>query len=217
MKNTRTRSQRLRHACGQSLFTISLFISLFIFTAAPVKAQSAAVKLTAQVSGTVAISVAPDAQVAGGVRMTSSSAGQRTVAVSLTGSGNAPTEIRIPIYIRSNVGYALSASMKTGGTTLSKFLVISTQATGRFVVADALENLNIAETFDGRSGGEVQFAGVSLAALDMSSPVTLLSGSRISRAGLLSSPDNAVEVMLAVTIKPSAGAAHWSAELILSA
>ena len=242
MKNTQTRRQGHSLASAQSLFTpsltthrrsdlyvmtsrrihlfafISLFISLLTFNATQAKAQSAAVKVTARVSGTVAISVAPTAQAgSGNVQIMPSSVDQRTVAVSLSGSTSAPTEIKIPVYIRSNVGYALSASMKMGGTTLSKLVVTSTQATGQFVVADALQNLNIAEAFDGRSAGGAQFMSAGLAALDLCSPVTLLSGSRISRAGTLTSPNNAVEVMLAVAITPPAGADHWTAELILSA
>ena len=90
------------------------------------------------------------------------------------------------------------------------------RATGRFVTPDAVEAINVAAEFDAKiATGQAQKA--IQGALHFPSPVTLLTGPRISRAGTYNSPHNAVEVLILAEIAPSAEGESQSVEVILTA
>lgn len=197
----------------------NLFLALIlIFVGASAgQAQSNSIALSGRVSGFVGIASVQNAQVLGGEASIVPTNNGHTLAVSLNGSGSQPTEIRVPVQIRSNVGYTLAASAKLNGASHSQLLVTSARSTGRFAAIDVVEALHIGDLFDARTNtGMFQLAGINSASLDLSSPVTLLSGSRVSLAGTLSSPDNALEVIINFIVTPPRGSQRWSADLLLS-
>src|SRR5918912_2235977 len=71
---------------------------------------AASVKVEGRVSGVVAVSV-PEAQtISEGARVAVDDIEQTTVAVSISGSGGGKARVRLPLQLRSNVCYGLSAS-----------------------------------------------------------------------------------------------------------
>jgi hypothetical protein len=52
--------------------------------------------------------------------------------------------------------------------------------------------------------------------LNLSAPLSILSGPRISLAGTLNSADNALEVIILIIVKPDTGATSWLMSLNLS-
>ena len=182
----------------------------------PVMAQGqtsiGSITLKANVSNTVALSVSPNllehnVQVDGHSDI-------KSLSLTLSGSGNDVVSVRVPILIRSNTRYKISGLVQPQDATLANFVVLDAQPTGRFVAPAGFANLNVAQEFDGRNkNGMVQIAS---SPLNRSSPLTILSGSRVSLAGTLNSADNALEVILLIVVKPDVGADGWSVRLTLS-
>lgn len=169
------------------------------------------VTLKAAVSETVALSVSPNlhqdnVQVDGHSDI-------KSLTLTLSGSSNDVVSVRVPILIRSNTGYKISALVQSQSATLGNLAVVDAHPTGRFVIPDSLANLIVAHELDSRNNnGVVQIASIPLS---LSSPLTILSGSRVSLAGTLNSPDNALEVILFIVVKPEAGANGWLLRLTL--
>lgn len=207
----------LKKVCLPKSAKLFLALILIFVGASAGQAQFSSIALSGRVSGFVGIAAAQNAQVLGGEASIVPTANGHTLAISLNGSGSQPTEIRVPVQIRSNIGYTLSASAKLNGVSQSRLLVTSARSTGRFAAPDVIEALHIGDLFDARAdAGMFQLAGINSASLDLSSPVTLLSGSRVSLAGTLSSPDNALEVIINFIVTPPRGSQRWSADLLLS-
>jgi hypothetical protein len=182
----------------------------------PVMAQgqtgAASVTEKAHVSETVALSVSPNSP-QDNVRIEAQS-DVKALTLTLSGSATDVATVRVPILIRSNTGYAISARVQSRAATLANFAVLDARPIGRFVAPDAFANLNVARELDGRAAnGTVETASWPL---NLSSPLAILSGPRISLAGTLNSPDNALEVTLLITVKPDAGADSWLLRLTLS-
>jgi hypothetical protein len=171
------------------------------------------ITLQANVSGTVALSVSPNllqdnVQVDGHSDV-------KSLTLTLSGPPNEVVSVRVPMLIRSNTGYKISALVQSQTATLGNFAVLDAHPTGRFVAPDGFANLNVAQELDNRNkNGMIQIASIPL---NLSSPLTILSGPRVSLAGTLSSADNALEVMLLIVVKPNVGADGWSMHLTLSA
>jgi hypothetical protein len=119
----------------------------------------------------------------------------------------------VPILIRSNTEYKISARVQSKSATLANFAVLDAHATGRFVALDSFANLNVVRELDSRNKNE-NFQVASLP-FNLSSSVTILSGPRVSLAGTLNSVDNALEVILLIVVKPEAGADGWFLRLSL--
>jgi len=148
------------------------------------------------------------------VRIESHGAG-KTLGLMLSGSSTDVVAVRVPILIRSNTSYRISASVQSQAATLTNFTVIGARPTGRFAAMDAVASLNVARELDCRSpNGKIQTAFMPL---NLSSSFSILSGPRVSLAGTLSSMDNALEVTLLIAAKPEAGADEWTVHLILTA
>ena len=199
---------------------LSIALVLILTPSFAVKARSggsASVTLAGRVSEFVAMTLVPCAQVIDAQATFVSSRGDgRTISLSISGSGKGINQIRIPLQVRSNTGYALSASVRRSGATRANLLVTGARSTGRFTSADAVEGLNISAPFDGRSeAGRVQLANRAAHPLEMSA--AFLRGPRISRAGTSSSPDNAVEVTLLLLVEAPPDGERWTVELTLSA
>jgi len=173
------------------------------------QSHSALVTINASVSETVALSVG-ESFAENNVRIESHGAG-KTLGLMLSGSSTEVVAVRVPILIRSNTSYGISASVQSQAATLVNFAVIGARPTGRFAAMDAVASLNVAQELD---NGRIQTAFMPL---NLSSSFSILSGNRISLAGTLSSMDNALEVTLLIAAKPEANADEWTLHLILTA
>lgn len=170
------------------------------------------VTLKANVSETLALSVSPNL-LQDNVQVDAHS-DIKSLTLTLSGSANDVVSIRVPILIRSNTGYKISGLVQPQAAALANFVVLDAYPTGRFVAADGFANLHVAPELDSRNkNGMVQIASVHL---NHSSPLTILSGPRVSLAGTLNSADNALEVILLIVVKPDVDADGWSLRLTLS-
>src|SRR5205807_3128770 len=177
------------------------------------QSHSAPVTINARISETVALSVG-QTFAESNVRIESHGAG-KTLGLTLSGSSTDVMAVSVPILIRSNTLYGISALVQSQSARLVNFAVIGARPTGRFAAIDALASLRVAQELDSRStNGRIQTAFMPL---NLSSSFSVLSGPRVSLAGTLSSIDNAVEVTLLITAKPEANAGEWTLHLILTA
>ena len=177
------------------------------------QSHSAPITINARVSETVALSVG-QAFAENNVRIESHGAG-KMLGLTLSGFSTDVVAVRVPILIRSNTSYRISALVQSPAARLVNFAVIGARPTGRFAAMDAVASLHVAQELDSRStNGRIQTAFMPL---NLSSSFSILSGPRVSLAGTLSSIDNAVEVTLLITAKPEANAGEWTLHLILTA
>ena len=177
------------------------------------QSHSAPVTINARVSETVALSVG-QAFAENNVRIESHGAG-KSLGLTLSGSSTDVVAVRVPLLIRSNTSYRISALVQSQAARLVNFAVIGARPTGRFATMEAVASLKVARDLDSRStNGEIQTAFMPL---NLSSSFSILSGPRVSLAGTLSSMDNALEVTLLIAAKPEADADEWTLHLILTA
>ncbi len=178
-----------------------VILAILLLTPPAVCAQT--VKLGGQVSAVVHVS-ADEARAQGdGAEVSVTDVDAATIAVTISGSGG-EARVRLPIKLRSNVGYALLASNVSQGEIDVRLRVAEMKATGKFVHAKALETP--------RPGGPPSFLTLQHSA----QPATILSGPPISKAGTLNSPDNAVEIVLSVEVPARADRGPWSTLLTIS-
>ena len=170
------------------------------------------VMIRASVSPTVALSVSPN--LLQDVVQVDGHSDLKSLALTLSGSASDLVTVRVPILIRSNTGYQISGMVQSKAATLGNFAVVDAHPTGRFVAPAGVANVNVAPELDGRNKNGMM--PIAFMPLNLSSPLAILSGSRVSLAGTLNSPDNALEVILLIVVKPDAGANGWSVRLILS-
>ena len=187
-------------------------VMVFLSVMAQGQTRLDSVTVKANVSETVALSVSPNSP-QDNVRIEAHS-DLKALTLTLSGSGPDVVAVRVPILIRSNTGYVISTLVQSQAVTLANFAVLDARPTGRFVAPDAIANLNVARELDSRTtNGTIQTASLPL---NLSSPLAILSGPRVSLAGTLNSADNALEVTLLITVKPDAGADSWLLRLTLS-
>lgn len=186
-----------------------LIVAVLAILPVAVPGQSS-VNIKAGVSETVALSAAPN--LLPGHSFIESSSDRKTVTITLSGSGPMVSTVRIPLLIRSNSGYVLTALARSKAV-LANVFVSGVGATGRFVAPDAVARANVATGVDGRQSGTLS----GPMPLDLVSPFSILRGTRISLAGTLDSPDNAIEVSLLITLRPEANAEVWQTQLTFTA
>ena len=199
---------------------LQLFLITFLCLSGAARAQSggASVKMSGGVSEMVALSTPAGTSVsADGVGVTSSQTPDRHLSITFSGATHAPTRISIPVHIRSNAGYSLLAAAKADGADLSSLSLVDAHPTGGLVAADAVGALSVAALFDARPGAANVTPADGFNHPNLSSPVQLLSGPRVSLGGTPGSPQNALEVTLSLVVAPRAGQQVWSIELLLSA
>lgn len=170
------------------------------------------VTMSANVSETVALSASPsllrdNVQVDTHVDL-------KSLTLTLSGSAHDVLSVRVPILIRSNTGYKISALVQSQAATLANFAILDAHPTGRFVAPDGLANLNVVRELDRRNKNET--VQINSLPLNLSSSLTILSGPRVSLAGNLNSADNALEVIILIVVKPDVGADSWFLRLILA-
>lgn len=201
----------------RSCVVLSCALSLALFLAAEAMGQtiSASVTVNGHVSEAVFISIAPGAQLSGdGLQLTYSNLNPHSIRLLISTSESDVRQISIPLQLRSNVSYTLSASSNLSSATLRSLCIANARPTGRFVAADALNAFNRA-TCDAATAG-LQPRDVNQSAFNFSSTSALLTGPRISLAGTSDTPFNALEVMLLIEVEPQEGLEQGSIELILS-
>lgn len=189
---------------------------VFLLLSTPgVSAQSGAgtARLGGQVSGAVAVSAAEGLSPDGGARVSAANVDAATIAVTISSPGDREARVRLPLRLRSNVGYTLRASLLSADELGVRLSVAHVEATGRFVHANALADLTPGEALAPPRAGSAPF----LSAHNHLAPIALLSGPPVSKAGTFTSPDNAIEVVLSVELRPRPGVASWSTRLTITA
>lgn len=192
---------------------VALFVAL---ASLPLRAQQArgSVTMTGQVSAVAAVAAKSTARVLkGDAQVSAEAAGAHEVILSLSGPRGGETQIEIPIQLRSNVAFALTASWTARGGTLSALSVVEIHAAGAFVHPGAAKLVEVPPTFDGRPGAHAR----QRTGPELSSPAIVLTGPPISMSGTLNSPGNMLEVVLRVVLKAHDPESGWNAELKVSA
>ena len=199
-------AKRFRLTC-RHVFTI---IAVLCVPVAGVKAQTGGVTLKGSVSKTVALAVLPNST-EGNVETDVTSSGN-TVRITLLGDTTAAPVIRVPLLVRSNSGFKITAAVESQTAALNQLLVTDVRATGTWVSPQAIAGLNVPRRFDVPGLNESAASAPNL--LDNVSPVVLVSGPRVSIGGTLVSPNNALQITLLIGLK-SPPAHVWSIQLTL--
>src|SRR5947207_7290960 len=153
------------------------------------QSHSAPVTINASVSETVALSVG-QAFAENNVRIESHGAG-KTLGLTLSGSSTDVVAVRVPILIRSNTSYRISALMQSQAATLVNFAVIGARPTGRFAAINAVASLNVAQELDSRSPNDrIQTPAMPL---NLSSSFSMLSALRVALAGTTRAMSHALD------------------------
>ena len=180
-----------------------IFILLVLLAPAGAEAQTGGVTIKTTVSETVALSVLPNS-ISGDVVSTGN-----TVRITVSGAdANAPI-IRVPLLVRSNSSFKISAAVESNTAEVTQLSVTDARATGTLVSPQAITELNVPRQFDVR-GDENTSSVPNL--LDVSRPVLVASGPRVSRGGTLVSPNNALQITLLIRLQPQP-ARDWLAHL----
>ena len=154
---------------------------LWLFTAT---AGAQTVTMTGRVSETVALSVPPHSTAETDVNVVNSG---NAVRMTLSGtSANSPV-IRVPLMVRSNSGFRISASFESQTAQLAQLSVTDVRATGRLVSPAAVNNFEIPQQLDLEG---------------LKGPFVVATGPRVSLGGTLDSPNNALQITLLIRIKP---------------
>ncbi len=176
-------------------------------------AQSGSVSVTLRgsVSKTVALSYESTSDARAEINAFDSG-GRLTLVVSGSGSER---NLRVPILIRSNTSYKMTASVESQTAVPVQLRVLSVAASGKLVAADAISGVVIERRFDvprdDRSAGADRSAGEeNLSTTDASVPFAIFSGPRISLAGNLNSPDNALKVIFLLSVRPKVDKGSWT-------
>jgi hypothetical protein len=163
-------------------------------------AQNAGVVLHGGVSETVALSV-PRILPANTIKTDVVSTGNR---VDLTfSSADKDGVIRFPLLVRSNSGFKITALLESESAVVTQVAITSVQPTGPLVSGQAVPDINLAKQFDARDSEAKVFA--DSVGLKPSEPLVVLSGPRISLGGTLTSPGNALEIVLLIHLKSESG------------
>jgi hypothetical protein len=170
-------------------------VGMLLLVPAGMKAQTGGVTMQGRVSEIVALSVLPNS-ISSDVQTSVMSAGN-TVRITLSGTN---TEvIRVPLLVRSNSSFKISAAVESNTAEVTQLSVTDVRATGTLVSPQAISELAVPRQFDVR--GLVETSS-SPNLLDLSRPVLVASGPRVSRGGTLVSPNNALEITLLIRLKP---------------
>jgi hypothetical protein len=94
--------------------------------------------------------------------------------------------LRLPLLVRSNTGFKISVTFASKTAVLSELSVEDVRATGTLVSPQVVDALHFNPQLDP----------------DLSQPLLVLSGPRISIGGTLHSPNNALEITVLIRLKP---------------
>ncbi len=178
-------AKRSRLKC-RYIFTLLVFL-----VPAGAEAQTGSVTMKTTVSETVALSVLP------GVPGTNVESTGNTVRITLSGAD--AQVIRVPLLVRSNSSFKISAAVESNTAEVTQLAVTDVRATGMLVSPQAITELNVPRQFDVRGLDETSSVPNLL---DLSRPVLVASGPRASRGGTLVSPNNALQITLLIGLQP---------------
>jgi len=198
-----------------SYHIVTLF-AVVLLVPAIVEAQTSgsSVTLKGSISETVALSIVPNSTHANiGINVVSSGS---TARMTLSGTDAESQVIRVPLIVRSNRGFRISAVAESRTALLAQLSVVAVRATGTLVSPNAVNELDIAQQFDLRGLDEKASSATSSLQSDVSRPMHLLSGPRVSLGGTRDSPNNALQITFLISIKPESGRS-WSLDLTFSA
>ena len=169
-------------------------IALMVLTSAHTAAQNAGVVLNGAVSETVTISV-PRIPPPNMIKADVVNSGNR---IDITFSTSDKNEVlRFPLLVRSNCGFKVTGVLESNAAVVTQVLLTSVQPTGSLVSRQAVRDVNIAKRFDARGPGGKLFPE----SVELSQPLLMLSGPRISLGGTLDSPGNALEIVLLIHLR----------------
>ena len=171
--------KRRRPKC-HPLFTLAAIVLL---ASASAEAQTGRVTMQARVSEAVALSVAPNFA-HGNVGAEVVSTGN-TVRITLSSTDAGASVIRVPLLVRSNSGFKITAAVESTTASLAQLSITDVRATGTLVSPAAVNGLNISKDVD-------------LEAHEFE----LVSGPRVSLGGTLTSPNNALQITVLIRLKP---------------
>lgn len=174
-------------------------IAVLLFVPASVEAQTgnASVTLRATVSETVALSILPNS-IQSDVAADVVSIGRNTVRVILTGDDARSQVVRVPLLVRSNSAFKISAVIESQTAEIDQLSVSDVNTTGNLVSPQIVNGLDVRRENDG----------------DTSQPLLVLTGPRISLGGTLNSPNNALRVTILMRVKPQS-ISGWQVHLTL--
>ena len=156
-------------------------LAMLCLVPATVAAQSS-VTVRGTVSETVVLSVAPTAD-ASNVRVISS--GGNTVRVTVDDAND--TVIRVPLLVRSNTSFKISANLESTAVEVSKVLVTDVHPTGTLVSPNVVNALELKPQ------------------TTVTQPLLVITGPRVSIGGTLASPNNALQITVLIHLKPQSG------------
>lgn len=185
-------------------------VALLLPVSGQAQTESTSVVLKGAVSGTVAPSLLPNST-HNNIEMNVVSSGS-SVRMTLSGTDTQARVIRLPLIVRSNSGFRISVLVDSTTVLLTQMLVTNVSATGKLVSPAAISELDVPQRFDLRGLDEEVFSTTSLSPLDVSHPLFVLSGPRISLGGTLDSPNNALQITLLIRLKPQTASA-WLVHL----
>ena len=180
-------AKRSRLKC-RHVFTLLVFL-----VPAGVQAQTGGMTMKTTVSETVALSVLSNS-LPGGVVVSTGN----TVRITLSGAD--AQVIRVPLLVRSNSSFKISAAVESNTAEVTQLSVTDARATGTLVSPQSISELDVPRQFDVRGLDEIISSVPNL--LDVSRPVLVASGPRVSRGGTLVSPNNALQVTLLIRLQP---------------
>jgi len=173
-------------------------IAVLLLIPAGAKAQTGGVTMKSTVSETVALSVVPNSTQSNVVADVMSSG--NTVQITLSGAATDAAVIRVPLLVRSNSSFKISAAVESNTAAVAQLSVTDARPTGTLVSPQAVSALNVPRQFDVRGLDESTSPALNL--LDNSRPVLVVSGPRVSLGGTLASPNNALQITLLIRLHP---------------
>jgi hypothetical protein len=183
--------------------SVVVLATVIVLLPISVRSQTAtSIAMKGSVSQTVVLSMSPIAM-RENIKSETVTEGNN-LRLSLSGNSDEPAVIRVPLLLRSNTGYRISTRVESQSVIVNQLSVTSVRGTGKFVSAEAI-NVTVAQRYDESTP------------LDLSNNSLILSGPRISLAGTLNAPDNALEIFLLIRVTPMKQAGSWQLNMTFSA
>ena len=175
-------ARRLRPRCRHVFALIA--VVLLVCATAGAQTRGASVNLTGTVSETIALSTLPNLNQRNlGVQVVNS--GGNTLRITLSGRDTPSPVIRVPLLVRSNIGFKVSATFESQTAELAELSVIDIHATGTLVSPHLANSLHVTPLMN----------------RDVSQPLLILTGPRVSLGGTLASPNNALQLTLLIRLQ----------------
>ena len=181
-------------------------VALLLPVSGQAQTGSTSVVLKGAVSATVALSLLPNST-HNNIEMNVVSSGS-SVRMTLSGTDTQAAVLRLPLIVRSNSGFRISVLVDSTTVLLTQMSVTNVSATGKLVSPAAISELDVPPRFDLRGLDEEVSSTTSFSPLDVSHPLFVLSGPRVSLGGTLDSPNNALQITLLIRLKPQT-ASGW--------